>query len=181
MIIGLGTNFWGSAIFIHPHNMILPDSEFIPTSVKLIPLFCTLAGCLGSIFVTSSLSSGFFSLVFSVKTSLPVRKAFTFLSKKWYFDQLYNQVVAQSVVAFGYGTTFKLIDKGVIEMLGPFGAAYVVQETSRRASVFQTGYLYHYTFVILMGSASVLLLSSSLLVVDPCMALLLIVYYFFDG
>jgi NADH-ubiquinone oxidoreductase chain 5 len=180
MIIGLGTNFWSNAIFIHPENLILPDSEFIPTSIKLIPLVCTILGCVGSILITSSLSGPFFSAVYQAKTSFASRKIFSFLSKKWYIDQLYNQLVGQLVISFGYRVTFKLLDKGIIEMLGPFGTSYVVQSIGRRASIFQTGYIYHYTFVILLGSALVLLLSSSLIIFDPFVNLALLIYYCFD-
>jgi NADH-ubiquinone oxidoreductase chain 5 len=157
MIIGLGTTFWGNAIFVHPQNLTLIDSEFIPTSVKLIPLFCTGFGAASAFIITGSPSRS----VFKIKLLPHVRKIFSFLSKKWYIDQVYNQFVGQMTMAFGYRVPFKLIDKGVIEMLGPFGFSCLVQRVAQIISALQSGFLYHYTFFILGGTALIIILSNS--------------------
>jgi len=44
--IGMGTHFWGNAIFIHPNNYSYIDSEFIPTSIKLVPTIFSIFGAL---------------------------------------------------------------------------------------------------------------------------------------
>jgi hypothetical protein len=84
-------------------------------------------------------------------------------------------------MSFGYNTSFKLIDKGVIEMLGPFGSSYVVQQVGRSAGLFQSGLLYHYTFVLLIGGGTAVLLSGSLMVFDPTIGVFLLIYYCFDN
>ena len=45
MFIGLGTNFWGNAIFISQINLIMIDSEFIPYYIKLIPVILSINRC----------------------------------------------------------------------------------------------------------------------------------------
>ena len=44
MIIGVGTDFWSHAIFTHPENLRLLEAEFIPHSIKLVPVFFSLLG-----------------------------------------------------------------------------------------------------------------------------------------
>ena len=48
-------------------------------------------------------------------------------------------------------TTYKAIDRGIIEILGPYGISNTVSEQSRKIGSAQTGYLYHYAFVMLVG------------------------------
>lgn len=179
MIIGLGTPFWGNSVFVHPRNLTLIDSEFIPTSVKLIPLFCTFSGALGAFLITSSI--GFSkSFVYRLKISWLNRKIFSFLSKKWYIDQVYNQIFASVCMSFGYNITFKLIDKGLIEMLGPYGLSSLTHSLSQSASSLQSGKIYHYTFVVLAGSVLSLALANDVFLdfFDGRLFAVLLVYYF---
>ena len=44
MIIGVGTNFWGNALFVLPQNMLVFEAEFLPHSIKLIPVIFSLSG-----------------------------------------------------------------------------------------------------------------------------------------
>lgn len=159
LIIGLGTTFWGNALFIHPLNLNLSDSEFIPSSVKLIPLFCTILGAVGSFALVSSTSFIHKSSILKLKLTWINRKVFTFLSQKWYFDPLYNHYLVQSGMKFSYNVPFKLIDKGLIEMFGPYGLSCLVHDLSKRFSLAQSGLIYHYTFIMLFGSASILALT----------------------
>ena len=46
---------------------------------------------------------------------------YTFLNRKWFFDKVYNEYITQHVLSFGYQTTYKLIDRGLFEFLGPLG------------------------------------------------------------
>ena len=54
-------------------------------------------------------------------------------------------------MTLGYKTSYKAIDRGLIEMLGPYGISYTIYNTSRNISGLQSGYLYHYAFVMLLG------------------------------
>ena len=44
MMIGLGTDFWGNALFVLPKNLVLLESEYIPQTQKLLPLAATFLG-----------------------------------------------------------------------------------------------------------------------------------------
>lgn len=74
---------------------------------------------------------------------------YTFLTNKWYFDALYERLFLRTAFALGY-LGWK-IDKGGIDALGPDGATYVVQTGSKRLSLWQTGYIYHYALAMAVG------------------------------
>ena len=75
---------------------------------------------------------------------------YTFLYNKWYFDELYDVLFVRP--AFWLGNKFwKLGDVGVIDRFGPNGSAWVVALGSRVAGRLQTGYLYSYALVMLLG------------------------------
>ena len=73
-----------------------------------------------------------------------------FLSNKWYFDEIYHFVFVRG--ARGLGDLFwKVGDVKIIDGLGPNGIARTVMAGAKRISRVQTGYLYHYAFVMLIG------------------------------
>jgi NADH-quinone oxidoreductase subunit L len=75
------------------------------------------------------------------------------LYNKWYFDEIYDFIFVRA--ARGLGDLFwKGGDQKVIDGLGPDGVAATTLAGGRRVSRIQTGYLYHYAFVILLGVAA---------------------------
>jgi len=44
MMIGLGTPFWNNAIFTLPTHTIILESEYIPQSIKFIPIIFSVLG-----------------------------------------------------------------------------------------------------------------------------------------
>jgi proton-translocating NADH-quinone oxidoreductase chain L len=147
MIIGVGTQFWGAALFILPSNMTLLEAEFIPHSIKLIPVIFSMTGAT-SAYLLYSFST---RQLYSFKVSLLGRRLYTFLNRKWFFDKVYHEFISQSALSLGYHTTYKAIDRGIIEILGPYGISNSVQSQSKKMAEVQTGYLYHYAFVMLVG------------------------------
>jgi NADH-quinone oxidoreductase subunit L len=73
-----------------------------------------------------------------------------FVYNKWYFDELYNFLFVRP--AFWLGRVFwKQGDVGIIDRFGPNGAAWVVAQGSRVAQKVQSGFLYSYALVMLIG------------------------------
>ena len=73
-----------------------------------------------------------------------------FLYNKWYFDELYNILFVKP--AFAIGRFFwKRGDEGTIDRFGPDGAAALVAGGTRLAVRLQSGYVYGYAFVMLLG------------------------------
>lgn len=73
-----------------------------------------------------------------------------FLFNKWYFDELYDRIFVRP--AFWFGRKFwKIGDEGGIDRFGPDGAAWLVSRGSVGARKFQSGYLYSYALIMLLG------------------------------
>jgi NADH-quinone oxidoreductase subunit L len=78
------------------------------------------------------------------------RPLYLFLLNKWYFDELYDALFVRPAMALGRGL-WKKGDGSVIDGLGPDGLAATTVRLAVRASRLQTGYVYHYAFVMLIG------------------------------
>nr|AGH24444.1 NADH dehydrogenase subunit 5 [Reclinomonas americana ATCC 50284] len=147
MMIGLGTDFWGNSLFTHPKNLTLIESEFIPTPIKLLPVVLSIVGASLAII----LNNFYAMFLVNIKTSLLGREVYSFLNKRWYFDIVYNEYVGKTLLWFGYNISFKSIDKGLIEILGPYGLERLTRRLTSKVSALQTGYIYHYAFIMLLG------------------------------
>jgi NADH-ubiquinone oxidoreductase chain 5 len=147
MIVGLGTDFWQHSIFVLPQNSLLIESEFIPSYVKLVPTFLSFAGAILAI-VLNHYYSG---LLYNATLSPVGLKLWAFLNKKWYFDKIYNELLNKPLMSFGYFVSFRGIDKGIVEMLGPHGAVSTFTSLMKKISKLQTGFIYHYAFIMLVG------------------------------
>ena len=80
-------------------------------------------------------------------TNLPLYK---FLLNKWYIDELYEKVFVEP--AKKIGTFFwKKGDIGIIDKFGPDGVSKLVKIISNKAGRIQTGFIYDYAFVMLLG------------------------------
>ena len=155
MIIGLGSDFWSNAIFVHPQNLNSIDAEFIPHSMKLLPVGLSILGAGSACFFYSYQSQSLYNL----KISEFGRNLYTFLNRKWFFDKVYNEYIAQGLLSFGYHTSYKTIDRGLIEIFGPMGFSTVVMKKANLMRELQTGYIYHYAFFIFIGTGVLLCLS----------------------
>lgn len=74
----------------------------------------------------------------------------SFLSNKWYFDEIYQFVFVRGSKALG-DLFWKIGDVRIIDGFGPNGFAATTLATARRVAKAQSGYLYHYAFVMLIG------------------------------
>jgi NADH-quinone oxidoreductase subunit L len=75
---------------------------------------------------------------------------YKFVSNKWYFDELYDVIFVRPALWLGR-LFWKGGDEGTIDRFGPHGAAYAVSVGNRIAYRFQSGYLYSYALVMLLG------------------------------
>jgi NADH-ubiquinone oxidoreductase chain 5 len=152
MCIGLGTDFWGNSIFVLADNMNRIDAEFINQELKLLPVILT---CLGSFLAFVSYTF-FDSFLFKFKTSIIGKKFYNFLNRKWFFDKVFNENINQNFLQFGYRISYKIIDRGIIEIFGPLGLSTVISKNANSLYKLQSGVLYHYTLIILVSSTLVL-------------------------
>lgn len=147
MIIGLGSDFWQGSIYILPNNFNILDSEHIPQFFKLLPVVLSIFGGLCSFYFYTYKSNQLFKL----KTSLVGLKFYTFFNRKWFFDKIYNEIVGQFLLNSSYHLTYKQIDRGLIESLGPYGLTSIVSYLGFVLRILQTGFFYHYTLVMVIS------------------------------
>ena len=75
---------------------------------------------------------------------------YNFLLNKWYFDELYNFMFVEPIKRVGL-FFWQKGDINTIDRYGPDGLSKLVKIISDKAVNFQSGYLYHYAFVMLVG------------------------------
>jgi NADH-quinone oxidoreductase subunit L len=83
------------------------------------------------------------------------RVLYAFLLNKWYFDELYNFLFVRPAFAIGR-LLWKAGDEGTIDRFGPNGIARLVQLGSVGTARLQSGYLYTYAFIMLIGLTAAL-------------------------
>ncbi len=134
--------FWKGALFFNGH--LMHEMHGVPLLVKLAATIVMLTGLL--IAWAAYLKSPSFPAKF-VDTFQPI---YQFLLRKWYFDELYHFLFVRPAFAIGR-LLWHRGDEGTIDRFGPNGSAWVVQMGSRVTARLQTGYVYTYAFVMLIG------------------------------
>jgi NADH-ubiquinone oxidoreductase chain 5 len=152
LLVGVGSDFFGTAIYNNPKTLHVFDAEFVTFFYKILPVSLSLFGAGLSFFLYNFQSN----LLFYLKTSFIGRKVYSFLNKKWFFDKIYNECFGQFFFKFGYSMSYKYIDRGTFEIIGPTGLSSVALKTAYLLHRAQTNSLYHYTLIILTGIASML-------------------------
>lgn len=147
MMVGLGTPFFGSAIYVNVTNYNIFDAEFIDTYYKILPVKLSLLGFFSALFLYHFASK----LLFKIKISTSGKRIYNFLNRKWFFDKIYNEYVNQFFFKFSFSISYKLMDRGVFEMLGPTGLSSAALSVGSKLHRMQSGYIYHYTLMILTG------------------------------
>jgi len=143
---GEQTGFWAGSIFTATENQILVELKQVPSWVVLSPLIMMISG-----FVLAW-------VMYIYRPAWPGEIAeqhdlvYKFLLNKWYFDEIYHFLFVRPAKWLA-----RLFWKGgdgfVIDGFGPDGIAANVMRVTRRMVALQTGYVYHYAFVMLLGVA----------------------------
>jgi NADH-quinone oxidoreductase subunit L len=140
--------FWRNAIFTAASNHVL-DHPHLPAWVVWAPLTVTAIGFIGAWYVYLT-KEGLGAAIAAKRGPL-----WTFLYNKWFFDELYDATFVRGAKALG-DLFWKVGDQKIIDGLGPNGFAALSALIGRRAGKMQSGYVYHYAFVMLLGVAGLL-------------------------
>ena len=148
IFIGLGTSFFiDNSLFIHPSHEILLDTEFaVPTLFKILPLIFTV-----SLSILSLVLSEFIPKVLTqFKLSRLGYNIFSFFNQRFLIELFYNRYITDMVLKLG-GQTTKVLDKGSIELIGPYGLEKGLISLSSKISKLDTGVITSYALYILVG------------------------------
>jgi NADH-quinone oxidoreductase subunit L len=138
--------FWHGAIFQGAGNHVL-DAGKPPAWVAFAPLVVTLVGLAVAWWV--------YWLRQGLGAQLAKGPVWAFLYNKWYFDEIYQAVFVRGAEVLG-DLFWKGGDKRLIDGLGPDGVSSLSYAIGRATGRLQTGYVYHYAFVMLLGVAGLL-------------------------
>ncbi|RPG96990.1 MAG: NADH-quinone oxidoreductase subunit L [Candidatus Pelagibacter sp. TMED165] len=162
ILLALGAIFAGyffKEIFIgHSSEYFWKSSILFLKEVKhdYIPLWLIL---FTPILVTLSIPISYYLFLKNTKilegfknTNLPL---YNFLLNKWYIDELYDFLIVNPLKKVG--TFFwKDVDQNTVDRFGPDGISKIVKKISNKAVRFQTGYVYDYAFIMLIGLSALI-------------------------
>ena len=148
IFIGLGSNFFAdNSLFIHPSHEIMLDTEFaVPTLFKILPLILTVSLSFLSILLSEFIPK---ALIY-FKLSSVGYNIYGFFSQRFLIELFYNRYVTEFILKLG-GQTTKVIDKGSIELIGPYGLEKGLVALSRNIASLDTGVITSYALYILVG------------------------------
>ena len=105
---------------------------------------------LGAIF-SLILYHGFAHFLYRYASQGIGRDLYIFFNRKWLFDIVYNNYIVHKVLSFGYNVTFKALDRGVVELVGPTGLVRFFSSFSGWVSRLQSGFLDFYVLFFVIG------------------------------
>ena len=148
IFIGLASNFYAdNSLFIHPLHEIMLETEFaVPNFFKLLPLLLTVILSVVSLILSEYL----FSLLIKFKFTRLGYNIFSFFNQRFMIELFYNKYITRFILNLG-GQTTKVLDKGSVELLGPYGLEKGLVKLSKALSSLNTGIITSYALYILVG------------------------------
>src|SRR5271154_6039493 len=148
IFIGLGSGFFAdNSIFIHPIREIMLNTEFaVPTLFKLLPLLFTLLFSVIAITISEFTPK----VLINFKLNRMGYSIYSFFNQRFFIELLYNKYITGLILKLG-GQTTKILDKGSVELLGPFGLEKGLLFLSKSMSTLDTGVITSYALYILVG------------------------------
>lgn len=154
LFVGLGTDFFGNSLFIHPDHITLIEAEFsLPILFKLLPTIGSVLAAVLAVFLYHKAPNFLVEL-----TSSPFgRSIYQFFNGKYLIDIIYNNYIIGGGLTLGYNIT-KILDRGVIELVGPYGLSSVLSNTGTNIAKLDTGIITSYALYIVLGLITLLFL-----------------------
>jgi NADH-ubiquinone oxidoreductase chain 5 len=162
LFVGVGSDFFANSIFINPNNISIIEAEFsLPLIIKFLPTIFSILGASSAIFLYHVYPDFIINLIDSALG----KKIYTFLNGKYFFDIIYNYYIISAGLLTG-NTLSKVLDRGVIELLGPYGLASVLENTANNIAKLDTGIITTYSLYITIGILSLVFLVFAPLLFD---------------
>jgi NADH-ubiquinone oxidoreductase chain 5 len=148
IFIGLGSGFFAdNSIFIHPIREIMLNTEFaVPSLFKLLPLIFTILFSVIAIIISEFMPK----IIINFKLNRGGYNIFSFFNQRFFIELLYNKYITSFILKLG-GKTTQVIDRGAIELLGPYGLEKGLLWLSKNISALNTGVFTTYALYILVG------------------------------
>ncbi len=140
-----GINFWNDSIFfLKPLSNEHPPFWFLISTPILVIL---------------SIPISYYLFIKNKKLTNQIatinKPLYEFLLNKWYFDELYNFLFTRPSKKIGL-FLWKFFDLKIVDGFGPDGISAIIKKCSIKANKFQSGFIYQYAFVMLLGFSALL-------------------------
>lgn len=148
VFIGLASGFYAdNSLFMHPLHEIMLETEFaVPNIFKLLPLLLSVILSAVSLILSEYLSN----LLVKFKFTRLGYNTFSLFNQRFLIELFYNKYITRSILNLG-GQTTKILDKGSVELLGPYGLEKGLLKLSKGLSSLDTGVITSYALYILIG------------------------------
>jgi NADH-ubiquinone oxidoreductase chain 5 len=162
LFVGMASDFFSNAIFIKPNNISLIEAEFsLPLIIKLLPALLSLFGASLAIFLYHKSPT----FIIDLTDNLIGQKIYTFFNGKYFFDIIYNNYIINKGLKLGYIIS-KVLDRGIIEMVGPHGLSQTLTNTGKNISKLDTGVITTYSIYITLSLLSLIFLIFAPILID---------------
>jgi NADH-ubiquinone oxidoreductase chain 5 len=145
--VGVGSDFLGNSIFLHPNNIAIVEAEFaLPLIIKLAPAILTLLGAFAAVILYLK----FPNLLFNLTNNKLGRSLYTFFNGKYLLDILLNAYIIRGGLNLGY-TISKYLDRGALEYIGPNGLSLLNYNLSSKLNKLDDGVITNYVSYIIIS------------------------------
>jgi NADH-quinone oxidoreductase subunit L len=138
-------DFWQNSIFF-----------LTETSHDNIPFWLLI---ITPILVILAIPISYYYFIFNTKILESFKKTnsqlYNFLLNKWYIDELYDLILVNPTKKLGL-IFWKTGDQNIIDRFGPDGISKLIKSISNKTVKFQSGYIYDYAFVMLIGLSALI-------------------------
>jgi NADH-ubiquinone oxidoreductase chain 5 len=150
--VGMGSDLFNQSLFQHPNHLSLIEAEFgLPLLLKLLPAIGSLFGAALALYLYHVIPSFTINLSFNI-----IGKAlYTFLNGKWLFDPFINTYIIRGGLSLGHVIS-KVIDRGLIELVGPYGLTATLTGSGKAIAKYDTGVITSYALYITLGLVGVI-------------------------
>nr|YP_010128072.1 NADH dehydrogenase subunit 5 [Gardineria hawaiiensis]QPP20599.1 NADH dehydrogenase subunit 5 [Gardineria hawaiiensis] len=147
ILLALGSLFVGHLVKEVVWSFQITFPPIVPLFIKLLPVCLSLGG---AVLVVALY---YYSVFFFRAPSFAGRMGYTFLYSAWQFNYVFNHFLLKRVWKGGHLISFRTIDKGTLELVGPKGISNFLVGLAQGLSNLQSGLVFNYALVILVGAA----------------------------
>nr|YP_001648490.1 NADH dehydrogenase subunit 5 [Aplysina fulva]YP_005351097.1 NADH dehydrogenase subunit 5 [Aplysina cauliformis]ABW76551.1 NADH dehydrogenase subunit 5 [Aplysina fulva]ACA49800.1 NADH dehydrogenase subunit 5 [Aplysina cauliformis] len=131
-------------------NIIHP---IIPNYIKILPVILSLSGGFCALLLYNRLW-GYYVLIGAQGETFYNKgiyhSMYTFLNSAWQFNYIINHFIIVNVWKFGHLISYKVIDRGLLEILGPRGISSVIINITQKISNLQSGMVFNYALIMII-------------------------------
>jgi NADH-ubiquinone oxidoreductase chain 5 len=130
MLTGTGNDIFGTSIFVLPNNVAVIEAEFaLPLILKLLPTILSIIGAATAVYIYTYQ----FNLLVNLTNTKLGRSLYRFINGKALIDIVINQYIISSSLTKALNIS-KVLDRGIIELIGAYGLSTSLSQLSSIAS-----------------------------------------------